>query len=131
DHLVDPEIEQNLRADAVFDEPLLAGAPSLPIKIARDRIRPRFADQHDHAASLPGDDFHGLVDQGLAAVAGADHVLDGVERMHAYQNRPAARDIAFDEGDMLGGLDRGGIDPKLEFAAIGADDPGRAHDLDQ
>ena len=48
-----------------------------------------FADQHDHAAPLASDDLHGLVHQRLAVGPGRDHVVDGVESVHAHEHRAA------------------------------------------
>ena len=63
--------------------------------------------------------------------AGRDHVVDGVQGMHAHQHRAARGDVAFDQRHMLGRVDGGGIDLEVERAAKGALDLGLGDDLDE
>src|SRR5947208_15504891 len=82
-HLANPKIEQDLSADAVFDEPLLAALLGLLFtrETGGDGVW-AFAYQHDHAAALAADDVHGLVHQSLAMAARAENIVERVGGMY-------------------------------------------------
>src|SRR6516225_3197293 len=88
-HLMHAKIEENLRPDAVFDEPLLANLLWLfvAIKPRRDRVSPALADQHDHTAALASNDVHGLVHERLAMAACAQNIVERVCGMNAGEHR--------------------------------------------
>src|SRR5689334_16840861 len=79
-HLAHPEIEQDLGADAVLDQPLLAALLWLLFapQPGGDGVRPAFADEHDHAAALAADNVHGLMHEGLAMAACAQNIVERV-----------------------------------------------------
>src|SRR6478672_10269214 len=58
--LAHAEIEQDLRADTVFNQALLTGALKLLIQFEPrgKRVGPCLADQHDNAAPFPADKLH-------------------------------------------------------------------------
>ena len=91
----------------------------------------RFPDQHDHAAAFLADDLHGLVHRRVMLSARGQEIVEGIHGMHAHEHRAAGGDVAFDKRDMLGRIDRRGIDLDVELAAKGAVDLRLGHDVDQ
>ena len=132
-HLAHAEIEQDLRADAVFDQALLAGLLRLLIALEARR-RWRRAVSRGSARSRRGPSRPTMSMALCTRVSRwppAPKMSSSVLR-HARGRGPGRpRDIALDQRDMLGGVDRGRIDFKREGAAIDAVDSGLGNDLDQ
>ncbi len=118
DHVVDAEIDQDLRADAVIAQEMLR--PRMAVEQADpigQRVRPGVADQHHRPPALGRDHPHRAVQRRV--LVRAHHVVDDVDRVHAHQRRQRAAEVALDQHQVLGMVERGGVDGQLPVAAGG------------
>ena len=118
-HLGDPEVEQDLRADAVVAQlgrrPLGASHPAHPVGQAGGA---GLTQQHHDAPALGGDHRHRRV-QPVGPVVGHD-VHQQVNRVHPHRHRTRGRDVAPHQHQVFCVFDRVGVDDRPPVAADGA-----------
>ncbi len=114
------EIEQNLRADAIFAEPpghaLLTTLAFAEQHIGNDGRR-RIADQHHDATPLFGDNTHGFF-QHLRAWPGCpQNIVEDIDCMNAHEHGFRPRNVTFHQRNMLRIFHCVQIDHQLELTA--------------
>src|SRR5262249_20405801 len=122
-HLLDPEIDQDLGADAVVAQlaagrlDRLAGAPAL----LGEHDGRRLADQHHHAPALLGDVAHRGLDLATAAgVTLTQAIGEDVDGVTGHRDGPAGRGVPLHQRDVLGHRHLVDVDHAPEVAAVDA-----------
>ena len=134
DHVLDAEVLQDLRADAVVAQRRhpRRGMAEPRLDPIRDAGRRGLADQHHDAAAGGVNLGHRrLQHAGPAVVVLAEHVLQDIERMHPHEHRARRLQIALDQRDVLHAGQHVGVHLQAEVAGEAGVQRARDVALDQ